>query len=390
MSYTYEFAPGFKLDLADTTPEWAVTLCSSVMTLLDTKLQKITDKLDNSVYGSDNKIEELTSKINSLEYENTLLKQEVSTITDRLNRSSLILIGMDEEVEGGPELWDRVSHIFSRLQLRTNISMFDVIRIGRKVPGKTRSVRIDFLRIDQRNAVWGNKSKLPRGLKLQECFSEDTLLNRKALQPFYQEALKDKNSNAKLVGDNLFISGARYTAKNIEEIPVKPTDTTITKNGTTLFFGMKSPLSNFYPASFEIDDVKYSSSEQYYQANCAKSSGNFNLYNKIMKTTNPYKIKSLGRGIKDSAVTRWDRKDVMFKGINAKFSQNPQLAEALLRTGESTIGEANRNDSFWGIGKSINDPTAFTAKWNGQNRCGVILMGIREALRAEANLSQSF
>lgn len=56
--------------------------------------------------------------------------------------------------------------------------------------------------------------------------------------------------------------------------------------------------------------------------------------------------------------------DVMRQVVEAKFTQNSDLADKLLATGERTIIENSKRDSFWGCGK----------KGTGKNHLGRILM----------------
>ena len=64
----------------------------------------------------------------------------------------------------------------------------------------------------------------------------------------------------------------------------------------------------------------------------------------------------------------------------AKFSQNSHLLEILLETGQKEIGEASK-DPFWGIGRSLNDPSVLDKNsWTGENLLGNTLMYIREQL----------
>lgn len=68
----------------------------------------------------------------------------------------------------------------------------------------------------------------------------------------------------------------------------------------------------------------------------------------------------------------------MYLGVKAKFSSYPLLTNLLLNTGDATLVEHTRNDSYWGDG---GDGT-------GMNRLGKILMQVREELRNELKQQQ--
>jgi len=62
----------------------------------------------------------------------------------------------------------------------------------------------------------------------------------------------------------------------------------------------------------------------------------------------------------------------MYDAVYAKFSQHKDLTKLLLDTGDSSIIEHTKNDSYWGDG----------GDGSGRNQLGKTLMNVREALRA--------
>jgi hypothetical protein len=73
---------------------------------------------------------------------------------------------------------------------------------------------------------------------------------------------------------------------------------------------------------------------------------------------------------------------VAYRGIRAKFQQNPQMAEKLLSTGNKVIAFCSPLDQSWGTGISLSQPDAYEpAKWKGRNRLGRVLMDVRSWLR---------
>lgn len=77
-------------------------------------------------------------------------------------------------------------------------------------------------------------------------------------------------------------------------------------------------------------------------------------------------------------VPNWNEQKelVMYRAIKAKFTQNPELENLLIETGNKNIVERTDSDSYWGDGK---DGT-------GKNRMGFLLMKLRTELRSK-NLS---
>jgi N-glycosidase YbiA len=64
---------------------------------------------------------------------------------------------------------------------------------------------------------------------------------------------------------------------------------------------------------------------------------------------------------------------VMRDALRAKFTQNTDLRDALLATGDAKLVEHTDNDSYWGDG----------GDGSGHNRLGILLMELRTALRSE-------
>ena len=103
----------------------------------------------------------------------------------------------------------------------------------------------------------------------------------------------------------------------------------------------------------------------------------------IMNTTDVRQIKQLGRLVSgyDDRVWNGVRQIIVFEGLMAKFSQNQDLKEKLLATGDSVLAECAVNDRIWGIGLSMHDPDRHEmSKWKGQNLLGFALMLVRSRL----------
>ena len=104
---------------------------------------------------------------------------------------------------------------------------------------------------------------------------------------------------------------------------------------------------------------------------------------KIMKSTNPYEIKAIGGSVKNFIRQRWEQeaKKIATEACMNKFSQNLELLDILLKTGNKKIGEASK-DPLWGIGKALHDEDVLdSTNWPGENILGNVLMYVREQLK---------
>lgn len=182
------------------------------------------------------------------------------------------------------------------------------------------------------------------------------------------------------------------------------------------FYGHKNNLgcmSNFFKTSFEVptklfgidelekeygDKLNFDNSEQcfmllkgvvFYDRNPRK---NLNLMKMVLKTSEPNKVKQLGRqfdcsgnGTKFDSAT-WDKfkTKCMYDACYWKFTQNSDIKDILLGTGKRHLVEATKNDNIWGNGFHIGDERLLSpSSWPGSNLLGEVLMVLRDELSSE-------
>ncbi|HMV61545.1 MAG TPA: NADAR family protein, partial [Agitococcus sp.] len=97
----------------------------------------------------------------------------------------------------------------------------------------------------------------------------------------------------------------------------------------------------------------------------------------------PAEAKKLGRAVKNFNAEQWQQHsfDIVVQGNIAKFSQNVQLKDFLLTTGQRVLVEASPLDTIWGIGLGQDNPKAqHPQKWHGENLLGFALMMTKEQI----------
>lgn len=142
-------------------------------------------------------------------------------------------------------------------------------------------------------------------------------------------------------------------------------------------------LSNWYPSKFTVNNVNFSSMEQYMMYKKAVCFDDKNTADKILATDDVAEIKALGRIVANYNESYWNgvRQIIVFEGLLAKFSQNEDLKKQLKATENCILAECAVKDKIWGIGLSMKDPNRFEIyNWNGQNLLGYALMMVRERL----------
>ena len=142
-------------------------------------------------------------------------------------------------------------------------------------------------------------------------------------------------------------------------------------------------LSNWYFSKFTVDDITYSSMEQYMMYQKAICFNDIEISEKILSTDDVSKIKRLGREISNYDENYWNgvRQIIVYEGLIAKFSQNKDLKNKLIETKDCFLAECAVKDKIWGNGLSMSDPNRFNKDlWNGKNLLGYALMKVRDKL----------
>ena len=159
----------------------------------------------------------------------------------------------------------------------------------------------------------------------------------------------------------------------------------------TFFWETKSPFSQWHKSLFPSSDVsfhkgineeqkeylkrtlpnelEFSTAEQFMMYHKAIIFLDREIADEILNTSNPRKIKELGRQVKnyDDDIWKYHRSNVVFAANKAKFSQTPHLLDVLTDTIGTTLVEAAPNDKIWGIGLVADDVKAQKREtWEGK------------------------
>ena len=124
--------------------------------------------------------------------------------------------------------------------------------------------------------------------------------------------------------------------------------------------------------------------EQFMTVQMAKLFGDAEAQKAVMECDDPKWMKPIGHRVKDFDQGIWDmvKYSVVVNGNWYKFSQNRELRDFLLSSGDSVLVYASPYDETWGIMLSEEDEEAQDpANWQGQNLLGYALMEVRDELR---------
>jgi ribA/ribD-fused uncharacterized protein len=142
-----------------------------------------------------------------------------------------------------------------------------------------------------------------------------------------------------------------------------------------------SCFSQWYEAEFVVEGQRYPTAEHFMMAEKAALFDDQEIRAQVLQAPTPNAAKALGRKVHGFNDQLWlqHRYDIVVRANQAKFSQNPELDEYLMRTGSRVIVEASPVDDIWGIGLAqdhadVNDPNL----WKGLNLLGFALMQVRD------------
>lgn len=141
------------------------------------------------------------------------------------------------------------------------------------------------------------------------------------------------------------------------------------------FKGENFYLSNFYEALVTYGGITFRNNEAAFQAHkCEDPEAR-----KEFVHLNPSEAKKKGRHVKLRPDWEDVKTDIMRGIVWAKFTQNHDLADKLLSTGDAVLEEGNNwGDRIWGVvwegGRKV-----------GENRLGRILMDTRRKLKQRGN-----
>ncbi|ROT32593.1 NADAR family protein [Micromonospora sp. HM5-17] len=146
-------------------------------------------------------------------------------------------------------------------------------------------------------------------------------------------------------------------------------------------------FSQWWPAPFVVDGVRYATAEHYMMAGKARLFGDDTIAAQVLVAPSPGAAQALGRRVRGFDQEVWDahRFDLVVAGNMAKFGQHPELRDYLLGTRDRVLVEASPIDRIWGIGLAATDPRAADpTRWRGLNLLGFALMRVRRQLMAAA------
>ena len=338
----------------------------------------------------------LNRKVQQLTAEQRRMKQQLTKIENLSLENSLIIRGLAENIKETEQMLVAKLHgVLSKIMqgdtdeiklLNTRqITIKNIRRLGRPNRQRIRPVSVELCHKQDVDYILENRFDLEKGIYVDKEYPIEVERKRKILLPILRVAKRSSEfkKQSKLEDNKIVLKGRRYDINTLNQLPdeLNIFKVTTRENVSTIgYFGEINPLSNFYPAPFTHEGIRYISSEQFIQANKAKFFNDADTYNQIMGCSTSLECKRASQQIRNLDINRWEHVavNICHPGIRAKFLQNPPAMDTLIsKTGSKTIVEC-ASDRLWGTGIPLNDPACLDPqKWITQGIMGRILENIR-------------
>lgn len=363
-------------------------VCASTKSTVDSMCATL-DNLTSKVNDLESRCSEAEKQTTICKQENVILKHKMKTLEDRVikaeaysRRDNLIFEGIPYADKEDPEAKLRE---FIKTKMKVTDADKIVFERVHRLPGNTRIIA-KFHYYKDKERVWDARDTVKRiPYKVYNDFPTEIRNRRQVLSPILRAAYK-QDMKAKFVMDRLVVNSQSYTVDTLHLLPesLRLSQTSlVTKDDKVFFYSRSAPFSNFFPARFELNGIKFSCSEQFYQWAKADLHGDAATADRILAASDPAEMKRLG-GEVDLDPARWSEgvmKRIMETGLVEKFRQNRHLKEVLISTEQKMLVEASPQDRFWGVGVNMKNIMQMNpSQYPGQNELGKLLESIRSKL----------
>ena len=175
--------------------------------------------------------------------------------------------------------------------------------------------------------------------------------------------MRQKRERAtKIVGEKVTYKGQTYNYSQANQLSsdlkIFGTGQSHRNGKIAAFYGCSAPYSNFYPALFREGATTYTCSEQMYQQQLCLHFADAQAARAVLLQTDPAEMKRIGDRLLKSNLeecTRWynnHARNMIKNAVRLQFQQHPALCE-LLKNHTGQFIEANRYDSIWGVGLTL-------------------------------------
>lgn len=278
----------------------------------------------------------------------------------------------------------------------TGLAIAETYRIGARPrrDGTPRSIFVQFRSPKDCERVWSAKKKLNENMENKKY--RIRLDIPKKLQAWNQMLLFiafNARKNTEIYGQVsvrdfiLYLNRIPYFPYDLLTLPEALLPTSLYSpcdDKVLVFFTSNSIYSNHYISTFEVEGQLYSCIEQFLAVARARQAKNEELERKALNTEDPVICKGILYALRSPRTNdTWyaDAPNILHEGLTAKFSQCPDLRNALVGSHPRLLGEASTN-RYWGIGLTLYSEDRLNPQhWKGKNVLGKALERVRNDLK---------
>ena len=338
------------------------------------------------------------------------------------NKEFLLAYSYDTWANGNPKKslngytsMEMANMLFDNQNIPDNIVFHDSFKpvFEMKMEGKTPSEIVQFMKNQTNQISQAGQRKREGMAKLSEA---------------YNIAKETGNVRIKQVKNGVIENQPTHGGFDYDEAIKQDNQP---RENFTFFWHSPSPFSQWHPSIFVVKNKQFISGEQFMMYCKAKLFKDEEIAEQLLELSNSYnnlrngdsgivdsmpnniatefalgyisksdilndkdkkyewdliqkEIKKLGRKVKKYDENTWNqhKRSYVAKGNYEKFTQNPELKQAILNTVNTIMVEANPFDKL----STKYDPNATSpSKWKGQNILGKILTNLREKLILDMN-----
>ena len=275
------------------------------------------------IFSQNEKIDQLNKENTELRSSNKQLEKDILQLQETSLRLKVDISGIPESsYETYDQLRRKIGEIMMSIckgntekekwDTSINIPIMDCERLGTYTQYKKRIVRVTFLFMKHKSCLLSRRSNLPRGIYVEEAYTDVIKYRRSILRPILKLALKhdDYKGKCKLVQDQLILHGTKYNIKTLDKLPEILAPYKAAQHTTTeclVFHGQHTPLSNFHPSTFNIEKHKFNSAEHYIQYKKAIHFNDHKTATKILQCKHAHEAKTLSHNIENYNAESWKK-----------------------------------------------------------------------------------
>jgi ribA/ribD-fused uncharacterized protein len=393
--------------LPEDTPEWGRMLfdrikdienhlTTSVDFIVDTAAECLTEVgfMKNQYKEQSERMDDIMYQVAQVKSHNKALQEKVVRMENQSRRDNLLFYGISEEKgESDADCLNKVYELLARkvgipIPVLNRMSIVRGHRKGVHVEGKNRPIIVKFHYFPDKQHILSCAKRLKGTYYfINEDYAVETEKTRRMFYPILKKSrqLPQFKDKVFLHVDNLIVDGKAYTTETLQNLPEPLNPAKLASkvdDHMVRFFGKASPFSNFATHVMMINNVTFCCNAQQYLKGKGDEFGDDEAAARIMATTDPVKMYSIGQHIKDYDESRWRQvcDGIMLRGLKVKFN-NPKYKALLLETGNRYLAECNGRDTYWSTGVYMEDTLSTNRHaWQGDNKLGKLLMQVRDIL----------